>query len=557
MKKRFLPLVLSVAGVTACGPGATSAQHPLAKTLDYIRANGFPKLSDLLPSMPPQLARITGVETDATGMPMVPDNLLGIDLAGDGADLSAALTEARELAAQGFSETRRIEATLEGLAAPVYDVLGQSDVFQAVGDALSGGKTLIQTGSGTAAKSGVNVFDELLNELEYAVETGGTGGMPSHLLLRGDRAAGGIRIAGLWPDGSDYVSGFDALVRLDGADDFAVTLTFSPARVTSFVSAWKKASCTDDLWQFSVVASPEGDKKLGVASLECPSTRNSVASLGFAQDGAGVWKLTGGFAQSYPDAQDGTLRGFLGKRQGVVLQAASDSGLSKLAAAAAVLGESDFAEPTQAKIDQFGVGQLLGRYFQSRYFNPRNAAAKKGDIFSEASNVAYWLCVNSVSAPLVKSEVAAAKDLCNGAEIDVESVLSALTSVREAVDSVPLAPSSIKTTAKRLIDILTVRNTLFVGDGGSIAYKTPPDDPFKQLDEARKASLPSALGKTDWLAEAKAAMARFPASQLPDTPYKAIASKVTSFLGASCVALVNEAAAKAGKSGNSASVCGG
>src|SRR4051812_33987753 len=125
---RFVSLVTVTMLFAGCGPGdGPKAPNAIQATLDYIRLHGFPSLADLKPSLPPQLARIPGVSTDATGLPAVPDNLGGATFGDTAASINQVLGDARELSAQGFSESRRLEAVLQNLASPVYDLLGRSD----------------------------------------------------------------------------------------------------------------------------------------------------------------------------------------------------------------------------------------------------------------------------------------------------------------------------------------------------------------------------------------------------------------------------------------------
>jgi len=231
-----------------------------------------------------------------------------------------------------------------------------------------------------------------------------------------------------------------------------------------------------------------------------------------------------------------------------VVQAAASSDLHKLAAAAAVLGESDFDEPTQASIDEFGVGQLVARFFQVKYFKPRRDQAKDGNIFTEYDNVAYWTCYADGVSSTVKNKVPATKDMCGGKTIDVESALGALTSLNNAIKGNDLAPSDVKKSVKALVDILTIRNTLFVGSEGDLAYKVAPDDAFKALDDSRKSALPAALGDTLWKEAAQGRLARLTAAEIPDTPIKALTKGLNNFMKVQCASIAADAADKAGKS---------
>ena len=555
---KLIPAACVALALSGCGAAGGGGSNAAAATLDYIRAHGFPRLADLMPSLPAQLARIPGVDTSATGLPALPSDLGGASFD----NMDALLGEAQTLAAQGFSESRRLEASVLSLANPIHNVLGQSNLFQAAG--LDSDSSVGSTGSGAfladspPSGGGVNLFDQLLNASQFAVATNGEGGMPSYLMLGIDAASESVDISGLWPENAAFHTGFNARVRLNAADDFALTLTLAPARIAGLVSDWTKTSCADDVWQVTVGASPTTGRSLEFATQECPSDRNAVSTVKFAQDSAGTWQFAGGFAQTFADLDAKTLRGFLGARQGFVVQAAAADDLSKLAAAAAVLGESDFAAPSQANIDQFGVGQLIAHYFQAKYFEPKRSAAASDDITSNYDNTAYWMCDAPGVSSTVKGQAAAAKDLCAGRSADVEPALAAMTSLKNGLDDAIFAPSTLKTTVSRLVSILSIRNTLFVGTDGALAYKKAPDQTFSTLDDSRKAITPSALGATDWVADAASKMKTLKAAEIPDTPYKAVAGGLSKFLKGECESLVGDAATKAGKSTNAATgACGG
>ena len=100
------------------------------------------------------------------------------------------------------------------------------------------------------------------------------------------------------------------------------------------------------------------------------------------------------------------------------------------------------------------------------------------------------------------------------------------------------------------MDVLTIRNTLFVGSEGDLAYKVAPDNTFKALDDSRKATLPAALGDTLWKEAAQGRLARLTAADIPDTPLKALTKGLNNFLKVQCANIAADAAEKAGKSTN-------
>jgi hypothetical protein len=554
-------MTLAAAG---CGEKPSGGANPIAATLDYIRAHGFPRLADLLPALPPQLARIPGVETSATGLPALPGDLGGATFS----DLDGLVGEAQTLAAQGFSETRRLEALAQNLAAPVHNLLGRSDLFRAVtngaGDGVgsgtgSSGAFLADGATDVAASGGTvqNIFDELLSRAEFAIDTGGKDGLPAYVVLGSDPDASTLEISGLWAAENDaFDTGLHASLRLASLDDMAVSFTLKPGQLTGLVPGWAEGACADDLWQVSIAATPDGTRRLDVTTRECPTERDAVSTMSFARAGDGPWQLVGGFAQSFAGATG--LRGFLGERQGFVVQAAAASDLAKLAGAAAVLGESDFAAPSQDAVDQFGVGQLLARYFQESYFAAKLKAAKSGGLFGSYDNFAYWLCLAPVVADAVEEAAAGAKSLCKGKPIDVESTLGVLQSLDEAIADEDLVPSSVQKTVSRLVQILTIRNTLFVGSDGALGFKKAPDQVFAQLDEARKGELPATLGATEWTNGAIALLPRRARAEIPTSPFAALKGGLSSFLRSECETLTGDAAAKAGESVEKATdACGG
>ncbi len=557
--RTFSRLLIFAALLSGCGQGSgTKPGNPLQATLDFIRGHGFPSLASLKPSLPPQLARLAGVQTDATGLPAIPDDLTGATFGDDTAAINGVLGDARGLSAQGFSEARRLEAMVQNMATPIYDLLGRTDLFSS-GDPGPSTKTsasMLVDPSTQGSQGAPSVFDDLANSLSYAIDTGGANGVPSYIVLAADAATGSIDISGLWPDAGNFKTGFRAKVRLGSLDDLDVALTLAPSSIGGLVPGWKERGCAEDLWQVDVKALGGGQKSLEVRSHECPGARDAVSSLSLASLDGGTWGLTGGFAQSFDDSSADTLRGFLGKRQGFVVQAASPSALDRLAAAAAVLGESDFGAPTQEKIDQFGIGQLVARYFQTKYFSPRVQKAKKGTIFTNYDNVAYWTCYADGVSDVVENQVPTVKNLCAGSDIDVDDALGVLTSLNDAIKGVGLVPGNVKSTVKALVDVLTIRNTLFVGGDSAVAYKTPPDEAFGALDDKRKQALPAALGDTAWKEGASHLLLPVKASEVPDSPYKALAGGISKFLKSECQALVGDAASKAGKAADAIGVCG-
>ncbi len=562
--RSLLPLIIGALAATACGKGA-GATNAAQATIEFIRKNGFPKLSTLMPALPPQLARIPGVATGGTGLPELPRAVSGADFD----HLTALLAEAQGLAAQGFSESRRLEGSLQNLVAPAYDLLGRADLFtpgepgagsrteDSSSSPRDGGAALLADSGGGGVQS---LFEDLLSQVRYAVDTGGKNGLPQYLVLGTDAKLGTVDISGVWHEGDAFATGFAAKVRLNSLDDFYVSITFAPGKLSGLLADWSAAKCGDDVWQLAVGAEPAGERTLSVTARECAASRDAVSQLALARgagDAAGAWKLTGAFAQNFDGADPDTLRGFLGRRQGFVMQAAAASDASRLAAAAAVLGEADFHAPTQDKIDRFGVGALLARYFQAKYFDPKAKAAANGSAFDQYDNVAYWMCEAPVVAAAVQAEVGNTRELCASTALDVETILAALRALQKKVRSVGIVPQAVDDEISGVLGVLAIRNTLFVGGGGELAYKNAPDQTFASLDDARKTALPGSVGDAAWLGGAQAALPRLTQAEIPDTAYKALQSGLGGFVKAQCKALASDAQKKAGKADTAAAACGG
>lgn len=557
--------------ISACGPlqPGSSSGSPVAATLAYIRDHGFPRLSDLLPQLPPQLSRVPGVESNAAGMPELADEFSSAAFGDGAAALEAVLSDATQLSAQGFSESRRLELMILNLAGPIYDMLGRTDLFRPAGGGEPGDAPAIATdeaglqgrGLSLEGRAVSNVFERLAGKLSYAINVGGSEGLPDYIVLGVDDAAASINISGLWPDasrdGGGFLTGFNARVRINSLEDLELTLTMAPGTLAGLLPQWNASSCADDLWQISLATTPAEGQTLAVAAHECPGQRDAVSQLAFSRRDEDDWGLAGGFAQSYQDADGDSLRGWLGKRQGFVMQAAASSDLERLAAAAAVLGENDFNDPSQEMIDEFGVGQLIAKYFQAKYFDPRAEAAAEGSIFTQYDNVAYWACAASGVAAVIQEEVPAVKRLCDGKAVDVESALGALSALDEEIQAVDLAPASVKSAVKRLVGILSIRNSLYVGKEGEVTYKKAPSEAFAALDASRKGYLPGALGATDWQEGALARMPRLTAAEVPDNLYGALTGVLGQFLDGECAAIVENASSMAGKDVDADAACAG
>lgn len=556
--QRFAPagLVAVVLTASGCGQPTGGSDNAAGRTIDFIQKNGFPKLSTLMPLLPAQLARIPGVATNATGLPELPRDVSNATFD----DVGALVGAAQGIAAQGFSESRRLEASLLNLVAPAYDLLGRTDLFTGDGETtVKAGATLISAPPvdgdhwlAAGRSSGItSLFNELVSSARYAIDVGGEGGLPRYVVLGTDVVAKSIDISGVWPQAGNFATGFAAKVRLESLEDFGVSITFAPGLLSGLVAGWDATKCPDDLWQLDLGSDPSGKKSLAITSRECASTRDQVSQLALARtDATGAWNFTGAFAQSFPEADPQSLRGFLGKRQGFVMQAAATSDVARVAGAAAVLGEADFAAPTQDKIDRFGVGQILARFFQVRYFSPKVAAAEYDD-------AAYWMCKAPFVASAIQSEVANVSELCDGTQLDVETILGTLKGVQRELKSSGLVPDDIESQVDGMLEVLNIRNTLFVGETGALAYKVAPDQAFASLDEARKTGLPPAVGNTSWLGGAQAVLPKLTQAEIPDTAFKALQSGLGGFLKESCKALAGDAQAKAGKAESAASVCGG
>jgi hypothetical protein len=537
--------------VTACGPMTNAGTSGFHQTLEYIRNHGLPSLSKLIPALPSQFASASGVRTDASGKPEIPAGNVSL---GFGADIDELAAEARQLSVQGFSEARRIEASIQNFAGPVYDMLGRAELFtQLAGISPEDAQLLAQSQGESELSAASQIFDQLFTQSAFAIYTGGIEGMPSYLMLGTSLDETAVEISGLFakPNGK-FSTGFKSSLKFDETDGLQIELMFQPGVLSGLIPGWKQGVCDGDAWKITAAVpglETSGAAQLAVSSIECPDQRNAISTLQFGQTESGNWQFGAAFAQTFADAPADSLRGWLGNRQGFVIQATASPQLEKLSAAAAVLPEDSFSGVTQDQIETFGIGSLLVEFFRAKYWQPKRDSARSGNIFTNYDNLSYWTCDAAIVSSSIQNEAAAARQLCQGQTIDIEDGLKLLASTKKNIASQSLVPAEVKATVNLLIDLLTVRNSVFLGAKSSVSYKTAPDSEFSALDDDRKANAPvvNSIASTEWLGSVQAAMREMESDEIPDTAFKAISSSLQSFVRAECLDLSAESANKAGK----------
>jgi hypothetical protein len=565
MHRVATPMVLCLSTIlSACAPISGGGNSAFERTLQYIRLNGFPSLADLIPGLPRQFADVEGVETDEVGKPTIPTASASL---GFGADLDKLAAEAQALSVQGFSEARRIEAALQNFASPVVNMLTKAELFSGLGGAVIGteGQLLVES-SDLPLESASQIFDQLIQTARFAIATGGKNGLPEYLVLGVAPGDAGIEIGGLFLDQSTdstmYETGFHTRLNFDPEGALKIELSFKPTMLTGLINSWSSDSCGDDLWTFSAVASQgseSSDNQLTISSQECPESRNSVSSISFGQDSSQRWNLHASFAQNFAEATSDSLRAFLGDRQGFVLQASASQKLDKVAAAAAVLKESDFDNATQEMIDRFGIGQLMADFFTAKYWQPKRDAAKEGSIFTNYDNISYWACDNMLVSGSVKSEVSSARELCEGDSVDVEDGLSFLTSLKKNMAQTSLVPKDVSESVNGLIDVLSFRNSIFVGKDSEVNYKKAPEESFEELDQSRKSSAGglSAISSLGWRESVSANFQKIPPTEIPEVGFTTITNSISGFFKEQCNTLSGDSAERAGRNAEAAKAkCG-
>ena len=555
--------VVLIGGMTltsSCGPASSAGgTSDFQRTLAYLASNGLPSFASLFPSLPTSFVQIEGVNTDATGLPSQPTNLDGSVLSTGSPDLSNLLVEAKVLSGQGFSEARRLEALVQGLIQPVFQVTGQKSLFQAVGLAgagfndegqpnLSYGEDSPLADSSLSSENSIATLFEELNVLDsFVVELSPSAGVPSHIVFAKVQSDDLVHVTGIWPDakGGGYNAGFDIAFKILGADEFQFKFALAPNISGTTVGNWTNGSCADDVWEVSL-AKLADKTEAAVTSIECASANNRVSALSISRDGT-AFNIGSTFAQNFSDAKSGSIRDFLGKRQGFVLQASASSDLSEVAAAAAVLKETDFKTGGQAAVDRFGVGQLLVDFVLAKYWEPKKSSIS-GGFFPSASdltNVAYYACESALSSS-IKSAVSGTSELCSGTQVSAESLVQTMIGLKTKLDGLPVS-DSVKSDAKSIVDILTIRNSIFLKTNQAVQYKEAPSDTLRSLETSRmNASLPG-LDSRDWSEGARSLLRPISMSQLQKSSFTANPSKLASFLNLQCNSILSAAQDKAAK----------
>jgi len=555
-------LLTASAALSGCGAVGGGTGISFKATLDYIRQNGLPSFASLFPALPSQFSTVDGVNTDASGLPGTPSNLDSSVIALTGSGFSGLLSEARVLSTQGFSEARRFEALVQGLVSPVFEMTGQKKLFvEQTGDAnrnssgFAADDALALQGGDDSAE--VNIFDQLLGELAFSVNLGGTSpDIPSHLVFSAKPSSEFVTISGLWPDaaGGGFLSGVSLSLRLAASDDMEMIVSLAPQLARGIVKGWAGSSCAGDVWELRI-AKKEALGSARVSALECPDAVNRVSSLEVGSGASGL-AISGGFSQNFIGAKSGSIREFLGQRQGFVLQAAAAPDLKSVAAAGAVLSQSDMAGANQDSVDRFGVGQLMTDFVQSKYWKPRKDAVSGNfaPTSADLQNIAYWTCNAPIVAAGIQASVSGTSSLCGDEKLDAESMIQTMQGLRSELDDYSIA-SSVKQEVSTIVDILSVRNTLFVGADSQVTYKNAPNEGFAGLDTTRKSVSVPRLDDSAWRDNSLLALRPWSRDALPTGTFGVRLSSLNEFVSGKCAQIVGDAQEKSGTARNTAANC--
>ncbi len=191
---------------------------------------------------------------------------------------------------------------------------------------------------------------------------------------------------------------------------------------------------------------------------------------------------------------------------------------------------------------------------QALYWSPLYDEASKLNIFNGSSNLAYWTCFSSLTKQVFSDASDYVSDLCQKNDLDVEPFIETMTVVRDTINDYS-PPSSIKTTVNGIVDVIEIRNEIFIGSEGEIAYKDAPDDDYKSLAEARSELGLEVLADLSWQAGTKQRLASLSRSDLPNSLFSSSADAINSFLKKTCESLIEDASGKAKKDTDKESGC--
>ncbi len=528
-------------------------------TLDYLSKNGLPRIDDILPALPLEFSRQSGVDVGSDGLPKLQSSLPGVSIKpGSGAaDFIKLANETTQMSMWGFSEARRLEALVRNFAGPVLSMLGESKLFSSLNQGGQSSNPGLMQDSSASGFVG-NLFGNLLSQASFSVALPERLGFPTHLVLSAPRGANGVSVEALWPTGSALNTGMLINFALSGQGSGDIEIAFAPGMMKGLVKSWTGNTCADDLFSMKIsrdVAS--GLKSFTLNSFECPKTRNALGTLTLAGK-AGRLLVGGGFAQNFDLESLSGPRKYLGARQGVLLQTGINSEGSEnfVASSVAVAKESDLKSLSASKIlEKFGVANLLANYLVSEYWKPINSSRS-----ADPTNMAFWMCGGFSFGPslvdfLSSSSKSTLKDLCADKEVDAEPMLSAFSDVESAMSSVPSSVSDVVAPVSYLAKVLSVRNVIFA-NGNATHYKSVSGSQFKSADSYRaEATLPSEGWLSGTPESIQSKFRTVEVAKLPTIAFGASSSNLGEFARSTCSTLITDALSKAGKPQSGSTGC--
>lgn len=570
--------------VNGCGEllpkDSSNSNYSFMDTLNFISQNGLPKLNELMPALPNQLALVKGVNVSSSGLPERPgETNLNVAEIKTTAQVETLLNDASAISSQGFSELRRIESVLANFLTPVYEVMNQNDLFSKlenpVGDSNRPDLADIFSETGLRESRSVDygsIFSQLVSSLSYTVALGESDVLPEFLKLSAIPNDEKIYISGLFNvGGDDLATGFALGLRIASMNDFDIDFTFAPNHLSGMIGSWKSEQCADDLFKIRLSSQSES-RSASISSLECAENAGASSQLSILQSNDAL-SISGGFVQNYPGVRSDSLRGFLGEKQGFILQAAASPDLSKMSAAAAVLGESDFTAANPDSVSQFGVGELLGKFINAKFWTPKLKAQKNynGLSLSHYENPAFLLCNTFVSTTLslsLQDGIEEINKLCAGEDVPGESYLAGFSTLSRNISSstnslastlqtitfgaissskVKQATASTVLFLDKVVSVLKFRNNIHISSDAEIFFKEVPNSDYEPLVSTLKSISIVTLNDLNWQDQARLELPTLNRKNLPKIEFGSSLDGLRDYFTSTCNRFAEEVNAETGK----------
>lgn len=497
-----------------------------SSTVSLLASHGLPDLKALAPLLPAEVGSDESAEvaTDATGLPLeMPASVAGSFATSMNANvLAASISEAHLLARQGFAESRRAQALFLNFVSQVWDSLRVPGLFEQESQGALPQRFLSPmpgrtTHSTSASSSATAVFEWLLQSTALTLALPQKAGFPSHLVLSG--SGKGVTIEALWPQGDSLRTGMMVDLSLSSLSSGSLGLAFAPGIMGGAVSEWKLQSCADDLIEIRVDRKSESAATLALGSANCQQSEDARAQLTVTQNQDGL-HLAGAFARNVDTSNVSGFRKWLGQRLGFALQTGISA--NNVAASAAVLAAGDFEQDSQGVFSTFGVTQMLTRYFLHEFRT------------NHANNSpAYWLC-DGYSGGIAQGLSESIRNLCSNEDLSSRSLVLQLADARKSIAGNALArsviPSDVLNWLTSVIQVLEIRNPMFLQQGEETRYDSAPTPAFQtalslsqSAQVARIADLARPAGKlTDQFRTVRA-------NDLPTVAFRGKASALDAF----------------------------